>query len=128
VARILVVDDDEGFVEFIAHCLSAERHEVLTAFNGRQGCEIAQKEKPDIVILDLLMPDMHGFEVCQKIRDDQRLKDTKIIISTVKSYAVDKKAALRLGADAYLTKPYSAQELLDTVKKMLDDSGARGSI
>jgi len=127
VARVLVVDDDEEIVEFSVHCLNSEHHEVFTAFSGSQGCEIAEKEKPDIVILDLMMPDMHGFEVCQKMREDRRLKDTKIIISTAKSYAVDRKAALRLGANAYLVKPYGAQELLDTVKEMLEGPGTRGS-
>ncbi|MBI5244278.1 MAG: response regulator [Elusimicrobia bacterium] len=118
-ARVLVVDDDVGIVEFISQCLRSQQHEVFIAFNGKRGCDLAGETKPDIIILDLMMPDMHGFEVCQRIREDGRLKGVKIIISSGKSFGVDKKAAMRLGADAYLTKPYSLEALLEAVKEAL---------
>jgi DNA-binding response OmpR family regulator len=124
---VLVVDDDEGIVEFIASCLKTASYEVLTANNGRDGCQIAVESKPDVIILDLMMPDMHGFEVCQKIRENETLKGVKVIISSGKSYAVDVKSAMRLGADAYLTKPYSAETLLEAVKKTLEGQGPNGS-
>ena len=124
---VLVVDDDDGIVEFIANRLKSASYDVLTALNGRDGFQIASETKPDVIILDLMMPDMHGFEVCQKIREDEALKGVKIIISSGKSYAVDIKSAMRLGADAYLTKPYTAETLLKTVKEAVESQGANGS-
>jgi len=121
---VLVVDDDDGIVDFISSCLKTAGFDVLTAFNGRDGCKIAAESRPDMVILDLMMPDMHGFEVCQKLREDGTLKGVKIVISSGKSYSVDVKSALRLGADAYLTKPYTAESLLKTVQQVLSGGGA----
>jgi DNA-binding response OmpR family regulator len=117
--KILVVDDDEAIVDYIATCLRAQRHEILTAFSGREGCRMARLHGPEVIILDLMMPDMHGFEVCQLVRKDEALKGCKIIISSGKSYAVDKKAAMSLGADLYLTKPYPPEALLEALREVL---------
>jgi DNA-binding response OmpR family regulator len=88
---------------------------------GKEGCAKARSSKPDLVVLDLLMPDMHGFDVCQILKKDPSLRGTKILISSAKGYAVDKKAALRLGADGFLTKPYSLDALVDTVKQLVGE-------
>ena len=106
-------------VEFLEFCLKQADYEVYTAFGGHDGCDLAKKTKPDLIILDLLMPDMHGFDVCQKIRRDRSLRGTKILVSTGKGYAVDEKAARRLGAQGYLIKPYSTDKLLETVQEMV---------
>jgi len=113
--KILVVDDDQAIVEFLTVCLRSARYEVDSALGGREGCKKAAASRPDLVILDLLMPDMHGFDVCQTLRNDRSLAGVKILVSTGKGYSVDKKSAMKLGADAYLTKPYSADQLLDAV-------------
>ena len=116
---ILIVDDDTAIVEFLTDCLKSEGYEVSSAFDGKRGCDEAKRIKPDLIILDLLMPDMHGFEVCRTLRQDQALQSVKIMISSGKSYAVDKKAALSLGADSYLVKPYTATQLLDAVRSLI---------
>ncbi|MFA5139028.1 MAG: response regulator transcription factor [Elusimicrobiota bacterium] len=119
--RILVVDDDQLMVDFVRTCLTDAKYEVDAAYGGKQGCEKARGTKPDLVVLDLLMPDMHGFDVCQALKKDQSLKDVKILISSAKGYAVDKKAALRMGADGFLTKPYSPEQLLNAVKDLVGE-------
>ncbi|MEK9144850.1 MAG: response regulator, partial [Elusimicrobiota bacterium] len=119
---ILIVDDDHSIVEFLTDCLKSEGYEVSSAFDGKRGCDEAKRIKPDLIILDLLMPDMHGFEVCRTLRQDQALQAVKIMISSGKSYAVDKKAALGLGADSYLVKPYSASQLIDAVRSLIGES------
>lgn len=118
---ILIVDDDHSIVEFLTDCLQSEGYEVSSAFDGRRGCEAAKRMKPDLVILDLLMPDMHGFEVCKALREDDAMKGTKIMVSSGKSFAVDKKAALSLGADFYLVKPYTATQLIEAVRGLLGE-------
>lgn len=119
--RILVVDDDHAVVEFLVACLKHARYDVDAAYSGKQGCEKALAGKPDLVILDLMMPDMHGFDVCQALRGEGSLEATKILISSGKGYAVDKKAAKRLGADDFLTKPFSADQLMEAVRGLVGD-------
>jgi len=113
--KILVVDDDQTIVDFLTVCLTDAKYDVQAALGGKEGCERAKALKPDLIILDLLMPDMHGFDVCQVLRKDRSLSGTKILVSSGKGYAVDKKSAMQLGADGYLTKPYSTDELMNAV-------------
>lgn len=115
---VLVVDDDKEIVDFISHCLG-DRYQVHTAYDGLKGLRQARELKPDLLILDLMMPDMHGFEVCQTLRADEGLNAMKIMISSGKSYAVDRKAAQTIGADHYLVKPYTAEELLKAVQGLI---------
>ncbi|MFA6092128.1 MAG: response regulator [Elusimicrobiota bacterium] len=117
---ILVVDDDMEIVDFLSECLRAGGYEVFTAYDGIKGVAQARAHRPDLIVLDLMMPGMHGFEVCQVLRADEQFKGVKILISSAKSYPVDRKAALQAGADGYLTKPYTADELFLAVKKLLE--------
>ena len=119
---ILVVDDDESMIELLEECLKKEGYTVTTATDGLKGVAAAEKATPDLIILDLLMPGMHGFDVCQKLRKESDFKDTKILISSGKGYAVDIKAAKRLGADDYIVKPYDISALLDKVSALLEKS------
>jgi DNA-binding response OmpR family regulator len=116
---VLVVDDDPSMVELLEHCLKSAEYQVVTAVNGIEGLEAAIKEKPELLILDLLMPGMHGFDVCQKLREEATLKGMKILISSGKGYAVDIKAAKRLGADDYIVKPYEIDQLLTKVRELV---------
>ena len=113
--KILIVDDDPEIVEFVVQFLSSQSYDVLSAANGKEGCARASETKPDLIILDLMMPDMHGFEVCTALRKDQNLSKVKIIVASGKKYEADKRAAQRLGADMFLSKPYSITQLLDAV-------------
>ncbi|PCI37401.1 MAG: response regulator [Elusimicrobia bacterium] len=117
--QVLVIDDDEAMIELLEGCLSKIGYEVTTAPDGLKGINAAEKMKPDLVILDLLMPGMHGFDVCQKMRENPNLLDTKILISSGKGYAVDVKAAKLLGADDYIVKPYEIQILFDQVEALV---------
>ena len=117
--RILIVDDDSMIVEFLGTVLRKEGYEIKEAFGGEQGFKRAKEYRPDLMILDLMMPDMHGFDVCQAVQEDGTLKEMKILISSAKGYEVDKKASMRLGASGYLNKPFSAETLVAEVEKLI---------
>lgn len=117
--KILVVDDDRLMVDFIVECLKHDAFQVETAFDGASGLAKARIFQPDLMVLDLMMPDMHGFDVCETMRKEPEFAGVKILISSGKAYEVDKKAAKRLGADEYIVKPFSVEQLLKTVKGLL---------
>ena len=117
--RVVVVDDDEDMRDMMAHLLR-ERCEVETAEDGAAGLDLVKRVKPDLVVLDLLMPRMHGFEVCQRIRADAGLKATKVLISSSKSYQHDVNTAVEeTGADGYIVKPFQIDEFKRRVAAML---------
>lgn len=119
---VLVVDDDESMVDLITMSLKHAGFQVEAALGGVEGCKKAKESKPDLIVLDLLMPDMHGFDVLQTLRNDPATKDIKVLVSSAKSYAVDQKSAERLGADGFIVKPYSTESLVQSVKKVLGDA------
>jgi len=110
VKRVVVVDDDDDMRQLMCLLLS-DRYEVSTANNGARGLEVVRAVRPDLLVLDLLMPIMHGFEVCQRMRADPELKNIKILISSSKSYAHDVRTAVEeTGADDYIVKPFEVTE------------------
>ena len=113
-----MVDDDPGMLELMTYALK-NNFEVQTASDGLAGLELIKSEKPDLVILDLLMPRMHGFEVCKKIREDERLKDTKVLISSSKSYVHDINNAKDAGADMYIVKPFEIESLIGKIEELI---------
>ncbi len=114
-----MVDDDEDMRQMMAHVLR-ESCEVETAEDGAAGLELVKRVKPDLVVLDLLMPKMHGFEVCRKIREDGALKGIKILISSSKSYTHDVKTAVEeAGADAYIIKPFRLADFQKRIAELL---------
>ena len=117
--RLLVVDDERGFVDLISERLGAKGFGILRAFNGREGLERAFSDKPDLIILDIAMPEMNGYDVCRKIKLDKNIKDTPIIMLTAKFQPNDIKFGEGMGADAYLTKPLELELLLRTVNTLL---------
>ena len=117
--KILVVDDEEHIVELISYNLSAAGYKVVTASNGLDAIKIAKEEKPRLILLDLMLPGMDGFDVCKEIRGDKDFKNTSIIMLTAKGEELDKILGLELGADDYITKPFSVRELLARVKAVL---------
>lgn len=134
--KIVVVDDDQGMRELSADVLKTN-FSVCLAEDGVEGLELIRREKPDLVILDLLMPRMHGFEVCKRIREDASLKDVKVLVVSSKSYANDVATALSLGADKFLLKPYQIETFLGTIDELIGLAkiplslrfwGTRGSI
>ena len=109
--KVLVIEDDPAISDYAVLVLKKRNFEVEKASDGYSGVEAAKTFKPDVVVLDLMMPGMHGYEVCETLRRDKSLNGLKILITSSKSYAADMETARNAGADAYLTKPYRAEEL-----------------
>lgn len=120
-AKVLVVDDEPSLVSTIGYNLRREGHEVVTAADGARAVEVARREQPDLVVLDLMLPKMDGLEVCRQIRQSPitHLRNVPILMLTAKADEVDKVVGLEVGADDYVTKPFSMRELLARVKAML---------
>lgn len=110
---ILVVDDEAPIVDILKFNLTKSGYRVIEAYDGEAGYNLAINEKPDLILLDVMLPKMDGFEVCRKVRDKQQ---TPIIMLTARDEEVDKVLGLELGADDYMTKPFSVRELLARVK------------
>ncbi len=115
-ATILVVEDDAHVSDMIQLALEREGYRVLKAFDGARGLDMARAQRPDLVVLDLMLPIMDGFSVCRAIRQSQQ---TPILILTARSDEVDKVLGLELGADDYLTKPFSPRELVARIRAIL---------
>ena len=119
--RVLVVDDDDDMRALMTMLLSGS-FEVSSAADGAAGLELAKRLRPDLVVLDLLMPKMHGFEVCRRIREDADLKATKVLISSSKSYQNDVRNAVdETGADDYIVKPFEVDEFKKRVGALLGE-------
>jgi DNA-binding response OmpR family regulator len=118
--KILVVDDDELILIALEALLSPNDYEVTTASNGDDALEKLNKKKFDLLILDILMPGMNGFELCEKIRALDEYKSVPIIMLTAKSGSDDKKRGMELGANLFLPKPIAPQHLIDLIKKSLE--------
>jgi two-component system, OmpR family, alkaline phosphatase synthesis response regulator PhoP len=117
--KILVVDDEENILELIRFNLENNGYEVITAANGIDAVKLAKSENPQLVLLDLMLPGMDGYDVCKEIRMDKSLAGIPIIMITAKGEELDKILGLELGADDYITKPFSIREMLARVKAVL---------
>ncbi len=115
-SKILVVEDDRTLLDVLQYNLLKEGYRVVTAVDGLQAIEAARSEPPDIIILDIMLPELDGFEVCRVLRKEMT---TPILMLTAKTGEIDKVVGLELGADDYLTKPFSLRELLARIRAML---------
>jgi DNA-binding response OmpR family regulator len=120
-AKILVVDDEPTLVSTIGYNLRRDGHEVLTAGDGVRALDLARRERPDLIVLDLMLPKMDGLDVCRAIRQSPGLplRAVPILMLTARAEEVDKVVGLEIGADDYVTKPFSMRELLARLKAML---------
>ena len=118
-ATVLVIDDEKDLLELVRYNLEKEHLDVITASDGQSGLDIGLRHKPDLVLLDLMMPGMNGMEVCKQLRADTRTSRVPIIMLTAKAGETDKIVGLEMGADDYITKPFSVRELLARVRAML---------
>ena len=114
--EILVVEDDQNLLATLKYNLLKEGYRVITASDGAQAIEIARSEKPELIVLDVMLPKLSGFEVCRILRKDTTIP---ILMLTAKTEEVDKIVGLEIGADDYMTKPFSMRELLARVRAML---------
>ncbi len=117
--KILVVDDEDHIVELISYNLINSGYNVIIANNGLDAVRLAKEENPSLILLDLMIPGLDGFDVCKAIRNDVTTKEISIIMLTAKGEELDKILGLELGADDYITKPFSIRELLARIKAIL---------
>ena len=118
-ARILIADDEPDIVTSLEFLMRGGDYEVRVAINGEEALRLAESFRPDVVLLDVMMPQRSGFEVCQKIRANPALQEVKIIMLTAKGRNAERDRGLDLGANAYVTKPFSTKELMNTVRGLL---------
>ena len=117
--KILLVDDEKDILEFLSYNLKKEGFIVFTANNGTEGLELSQEHKPDLIILDVMMPEMDGVAVCQKIREIKDLNETLILFLTARSEEYSELAGFAAGADDYITKPIKPKLLISRVNAIL---------
>jgi two-component system alkaline phosphatase synthesis response regulator PhoP len=123
--RILIVDDEKDIVDLVAYNLEKEGYETLKALDGEKALQLVRTKTPDLVVLDLMLPGIQGLEVCKRIRKDPETASIPIIMLTAKGAEIDKIVGLEVGADDYITKPFSVKELLARIKAVLRRSEAR---
>jgi DNA-binding response OmpR family regulator len=117
--KILIIEDDRDIVEMLDYNLKEEGYDTISALNGEEGIALAGNERPDLIILDIMLPIMDGFEVCRTLKKDDRVAHIPIIILSAKSQETDKVVGLELGADDYVTKPFSPRELIARARAIL---------
>jgi DNA-binding response OmpR family regulator len=116
---ILIVDDAPNIVLSLEFLMKQEGYEVFSVYNGEEALDFLQRKKPDLVLLDVMMPRKDGYEVCQEIRASDALKDIRVIMLTAKGRDVEREKGLALGADDYITKPFSTRDVVEKVRKNL---------
>ncbi len=117
--KILVADDEPNIVISLEYLLRREGYTVVVARDGQEALEVLAREQPDLLLLDVMMPKKSGFEVCQEVRANEALQGTKILMLTAKGRDTDVAKGQAMGADAYMTKPFSTRELVQKVADML---------
>jgi len=117
--KILIADDHAEVVELVRVTLEGEDYEIVDASNGKEALKKARLEKPDLVLLDVVMPKMDGFEVCRKLKKDPQTKEIPIIMLTAKAQEVEKEKGREVGASDYITKPFSPSALLTKIEEIL---------
>jgi two-component system, OmpR family, alkaline phosphatase synthesis response regulator PhoP len=117
--KVLVVDDEIYIVHILDFSLGMEGYEVITALDGEQALERMKAEKPDLVVLDIMMPKLDGYEVCKAIKSNPTTKQTPVILLSAKGRNVDQKLGFDVGADDYITKPFSPRKLVERINQLL---------
>ena len=119
--KIMIVDDEPDIVKIVKISLELANFEVVEAYSGEECLEKLEKEKiPDLILLDIMMPGISGYETCKKIRENQKLKDIKVVMLTAKGQKGDAEEGLKVGADDYIIKPFDPYELIEQVKEILE--------
>lgn len=118
---VLVVDDDPLILQVVATVLDLEEFEVVTAGSAKQALEHLESRPPDLVVCDIMMPEMDGFELCERIRQAPDFGKLPIILLTARDSDDDRRRGVEVGGDAYLTKPFSPLELIDEIDRLIDE-------
>lgn len=121
--KILIVDDDTGIMVALQFLLEQNGYDTLIAFSGEDAMEVVERHHPDLILLDVLLPVVDGFEVCQRVRENPDFKDIRIVLVTALGSEAHVVKGLDLGADAYVVKPFSNAALMAKVRELLECSG-----
>ena len=122
--RVVCIEDEPEMIDLVKLILGRKGYEVTGAMGGREGLEVIAREKPDLVLLDLMMPDMDGWEVYQKMKAGETTRGIPVIVVTAKAQSIDKVLGLHIAkVDDYITKPFGPQELLESVEKVMGRQG-----
>ncbi|MFZ1529562.1 MAG: response regulator [Ferruginibacter sp.] len=119
--KILVVDDDPYILMSLEFLMKKNGFEVSVARNGTEALELLSTHKPDVVLLDIMMPDVDGYEICSRIKSSKTLKDIKVVFMSAKTKEADIQKGLNLGASLYIKKPFSTRDLLKQVKELMGE-------
>jgi DNA-binding response OmpR family regulator len=122
--RVLVVDDEPDLVRILEFGLKAAGYAVETASDGQEGLKKARESKPDVILLDLMLPKLDGYKVCRLLKFDERYKHIPIVILSARTQEGDQTLAHEMGANRFLTKPYEFSEILDHIQALLKESAA----
>lgn len=120
--RVLIVDDEPSIITPLKFLMEQQNHDVRVVSRGRDVVPAMEEKRPDLVMLDVMLPDYTGYELCEMIRERPAWDAVKIVLLTVKSREVDIEKGLSLGADAYITKPFAIQAVITTVKDLLENT------
>lgn len=118
--KVLICDDEPFILESVKHVVKREGFDTITAEDGLKGLDLAKREIPDLMILDVMMPGKTGYEVCKILKSDSGTKDIFVIILTARGQELDEKLGLEAGADEYMTKPFSPRKLRQRLHEILD--------
>lgn len=117
--RVLLIEDDPSSVRLVSYTLEQEGYEVLTATNGLEGLKKVREEAPDLLVLDVMLPGLDGFEVCRRLRADEQTAGLPVLMLSAKAQETDKTTGLKMGADDYLAKPADPSEIVARVANLL---------
>jgi DNA-binding response OmpR family regulator len=126
--RILVADDEVYIVHILEFSLNMEGYDVISATSGEEALHRIERERPDLIVLDVMMPGLNGYEVCRRLRADERTREIPIIFLTAKDTLADRDFGLGLGANAYITKPFGPRKLIEAIDNLLDDAPGQEAV
>jgi DNA-binding response OmpR family regulator len=127
IKKILIIEDDPAISRLVDYTLRHEGYEIITASNGLEGINKAHKEAPDLVILDVMLPGMDGYEVCHRLKTEPDTASLLILMFSAKAQEIDKNTGLKVGADDYLPKPAAPAEIVNRVAKLLAKKGNKST-
>lgn len=125
--RILVVDDELDLVSVLRMGLEIQGFEVIEAMDGEEGLRRARQDHPDLMVLDLMLPKLDGYKVCRALKFDERFKNLPIIILSARSGDQDRRLAMDMGADCFMTKPYEMDALVAKIRQKLEEAGKKAA-
>jgi CheY-like chemotaxis protein len=125
--RILIVEDEDALIRILDFMLRSRGYEVLPARDGAEGLRLATTERPDLIVLDVMLPLMDGIEVCRRLKADPEYHEIPILLLTAKAQAEDRRRGMEAGADLLLTKPYDRSVLLESVDRLIETGRQRGA-